>query len=175
MKIAGWLTEKVIGGCLVLMLAAPSAKAAVMPRQDEATAPVAQSKPQSGTQNVGVDSGSGSGKPTVDAAQPDASIPDAPEVALLQNPPSNRQNSSSQPSQDPQQNDATPTEPVGTAAAPGVTRTGVTASKPAGAAIAPAKQRRVRTILISLVVVAAAGVAIGTVAGISRTSPSQPK
>jgi len=173
MKIAGWLTEKVIGGCLVLMLTAPSAKAAVMPRQDEAASRVAQRTSQSGTQNVVPDSGNG--KPTVNSAQPDTSIPDAPEVALLQNPPSNGQNSSSQPSQDPQQNGATPTEPVGTAAAPGITRTGVAASKPAGAAIAPAKQRRVRTILISLAVVAAAGVAVGTVAGISRTSPSQPK
>jgi len=33
----------------------------------------------------------------------------------------------------------------------------------------------VRTFLISIAVVAAAGVAIGTVAGISHTSPSQPK
>ena len=55
------------------------------------------------------------------------------------------------------------------------TATGVAASKPAGAAIAPAKQRRVRTILISLGVVAAACVAVGIVAGLSRTSPSQPK
>jgi flagellar basal body-associated protein FliL len=51
----------------------------------------------------------------------------------------------------------------------------VTAAKPAGAAIAPAKQRRVRVILISLVVVAAAGVAVGTVVGLSHSSPSQPK
>ena len=77
------------------------------------------------------------------------------------------------PGQDQQQNGAAP--PVGTAAAPGEQATGVTASKPAGAAIAPAKQRRVRTFLISLGVVAAAGVAIGIVAGLSRTSPSQPK
>jgi hypothetical protein len=173
MKIAGWLTERLIGGCLVLILAAPSARAAVMPRQDEATARTGQGTPQSETQNVGAENVSG--KPAVDSAQRDAMLPDAPEVALLQNPPLNGQYSSSQPSQDPQQNGATPTEPVGTAAAPGITRTGVAASKPAGAAIAPAKQRRVRTFLISVAVVAAAGVAIGTVAGISRTSPSQPK
>ncbi len=171
MKIAGWLTERQIGGCLVLILAAPSAKAVVMPRQDELTARPAQSATHSGTQKVGADSGSGN--PTVGSAQTDTTIPDAPEVAQSQNPTSSGQNSSSQPSQDPQQNGAA--QPVGTAAAPGVTRTGVTASKPAGAAIAPAKQRRVRTFLISIVVVAAAGAAIGTVAGLSRTSPSQPK
>ena len=173
MKIAGWLTERMIGGCLVLIMAVPSAKAAVMPRQDEATARLAKSAPQSGMQNVGADSRSG--KPTMDSAQSDATIPDAPEVAQSQSPPSNGQGGSSQSSQDPQQNGATPTEPVGTAAAPSVTTTGVAASKPAGAAIAPAKQRRVRTFLISIVVVVAAGVAIGTVAGLSHTSPSQPK
>ena len=39
-------------------------------------------------------------------------------------------------------------EPVGTAAAETVPTTGVAASRPARAALAPAKQRRVRTILI---------------------------
>jgi hypothetical protein len=173
MKNAGWLTERLIGGCLVLILAAPSAKAAVMPPHDEATAQLAQSAPNGGTQKVRADSGSGD--PTIVPAQSDAAVLDAPEVAQSQSPPSNGKSGSSQPSQDPQQNGATPTEPVGTAAAPKVTKTGVTASKPAGAAIAPAKQRRVRTFLISIAVVAAAGVAIGTVAGISHTSPSQPK
>jgi hypothetical protein len=173
MKIAGCPTERLIGACLVLMLAAPSAKAAAMPRQDEPIASPAQSAPQTETQKVGAESGSG--KPTVDSAQSDATLPDAPEVAQSQSPPLNRQSSSSQPTQDPQQNGPTPTEPVGTAAAPAVRTTGVAASKPAGAAIAPAKQRRVRIFLISLVVVAAAGAALGTVAGVSHTSPSQPK
>jgi hypothetical protein len=51
----------------------------------------------------------------------------------------------------------------------------VAASKPAGAVIAPAKQRRVRTILISLGVVGATCVALGIVAGLSHASSSQPK
>lgn len=64
--------------------------------------------------------------------------------------------------------------PAGTAAAEkGVTRGGA-ASKPAGTAIAPAKQRQVRSLLIKLGVVAAAGVAVGTVMGLSKGTPSTP-
>ena len=64
--------------------------------------------------------------------------------------------------------------PVGTAAAEkGATRGGA-ASKPAGSAIAPAKQRQVRSLLIKLGLVAAAGVAVGTVMGLSKGSPTTP-
>lgn len=65
-------------------------------------------------------------------------------------------------------------KPVGTAAAPYERTTGIAASRPAGAAIAPAKQRRVRTILISLGVIAGAGIAVGSVAALSHGSPSRP-
>ena len=171
MKLGKWLTQKQIGGCLVFMLAAPNIRAAVMPRQDETIARADQSTSHNQAQNPDAVSG----KQSSNSAQPESTLPDAPEVAQAQSLPNNGQSSSSQPNQDPQQNGTTPAQPLGTAVAPSVTRTGVTASKPAGAAIAPAKQRRVRTILISLAVVAAAGVAVGTVAGVSRTSPSQPK
>jgi glucose/arabinose dehydrogenase len=67
------------------------------------------------------------------------------------------------------------TQPVGTAAAPYGNTTGVAASRPAGAVIAPAKQRRVRTILIRIGVVVGAGVAIGTVAALSHGSSSEPR
>lgn len=181
MRIAGWLTERVIGGCLVLILAAPTAKAAATPWQDAAPARQEQSAPSSAAQQVGADSGNG--KPVVDSAQSDVTLPNAPEVAAPEVAQSsstgpNGQNGSSQPttdqqSQDQEQNGTA--QPVGTAAAPSETPTGVAASKPAGAAIAPAKQRRVRTFLIGIGVVAAACVAVGVVAGLSRTSPSQPK
>ncbi len=65
-------------------------------------------------------------------------------------------------------------KPVGTAAAPYERPTGIAASKPAGAAIAPAKQRRVRTILISVGVVVGIGVALGTIVALSHASPSRP-
>ena len=67
-----------------------------------------------------------------------------------------------------------PAVPLGTATAQeGVTRGGL-ASKPAGTAIAPAKQRQVRSVLIKLGLVAAGAAAIGTVVGLSRSTSSVP-
>jgi len=64
--------------------------------------------------------------------------------------------------------------PLGTAAAQeGATRGGV-ASRPAGEAIAPAKQRQVRSLLIKLGLVAAGAVAVGTVVGLTRGTSSVP-
>lgn len=74
----------------------------------------------------------------------------------------------------PQQQPTAPQEPVGTAAAPYEKVTGVPASRPAGAAIAPAKQKRSRSILIKVGLIAAAGVAIGTVVALSAASSSKP-
>ncbi len=65
-------------------------------------------------------------------------------------------------------------KPVGTAAAPYEPTVGIAASRPVGAAIAPAKQHRVRSILISLGVIAGAGIAVGSVAALSHGSPSRP-
>ncbi len=55
----------------------------------------------------------------------------------------------------------------------GVT-SGGPASRPAGNAIAPAKQHQTRSLLIKLAVIGAAGVAIGTVLALSKASPSNP-
>jgi hypothetical protein len=171
MRIAGWLRERQIGGCLVLILAAPTTKAAAMPRQDAAPTRQEQSAPSSGAQEVGADSGNG--KAITDSAQPDATLPDAPEVAQSTGPASNGSNGSSQPSQDQQQNGAAP--PVGTAAAPAVKATGVAGSRVSGAAIAPAKQRRVHIFLIRVAVVVAACVAVGTVVALTHATPSEPR
>ncbi len=65
-------------------------------------------------------------------------------------------------------------EPLGTAAAESVRTTGNGASKPAGAAVAPAKQHRVRSLLIKLGAVAAVGVAVGSVAAMTKGTPSTP-
>jgi hypothetical protein len=64
--------------------------------------------------------------------------------------------------------------PVGTAAAPSFTTGGVAASQPAGVAIAPEKQRRVRTIVIRVGAIIAAGVAVGTVVGLTEATSSKP-
>lgn len=65
-------------------------------------------------------------------------------------------------------------KPVGTAAAETSTTKGFAVSRPAGAALAPAKQKRSRTILISVVALVGAAVAVGTVAAISAGTPSKP-
>lgn len=74
----------------------------------------------------------------------------------------------------PEQQKNNTSKPLGTAAAPYEKTTGVAASRPAGAVIAPAKQRRARSILIKVGVILGVGVAIGTVIALSVGSPSQP-
>lgn len=66
-------------------------------------------------------------------------------------------------------------KPVGTAAAPPESTVGTTASRPAGAVIAPAKQRRARAILIRVGLIVGAGVALGTVLALTHATPSQPQ
>ena len=73
----------------------------------------------------------------------------------------------------PQQPAATE-RPVGTAAAEIGNASGIAASKPAGVAIAPAKQHQSRSLLLKLGAVLGAGVAIGTVMALSSSSPSRP-
>lgn len=65
-------------------------------------------------------------------------------------------------------------EPLGAATAEGVPTVGGGASRPAGAAIAPAKQNQRRSLLIKLGVIAAAGVAAGTVYGLSKGTSAKP-
>ncbi len=65
-------------------------------------------------------------------------------------------------------------QPVGTAGAQAGPTAGGAASKPAGFAIAPAKQHQTRSFLIKLGAVAAAGVAIGTIVALSRGTGSNP-
>ncbi len=66
-------------------------------------------------------------------------------------------------------------QPLGTAVAPVEKPVGVAASRPAGAAIAPAKQKRARSFVIKVGVVVAAAVAVGTVVALSSGSPSRPQ
>lgn len=65
-------------------------------------------------------------------------------------------------------------EPLGAATAEGVPTVGGGASRPAGAAIAPAKQNQKRSLLIKLGVIAAAGIAAGTVYGLSKGTSAKP-
>jgi len=64
--------------------------------------------------------------------------------------------------------------PVGTAAAEAPKVTGITGAHPAGVAIAPAKQRRVRVIVLKVGAIIGAGAAVGTVIALSAATPSRP-
>ena len=64
--------------------------------------------------------------------------------------------------------------PLGTAAAEKARTAGGGASRPAGVAIAPVKQKRSRGLLIKLGALAAAGAAVGTVYALSRGTGSVP-
>jgi hypothetical protein len=65
-------------------------------------------------------------------------------------------------------------KPAGTAAAEPLKPSGVAASEPAGAAVAPGKQHRMRSLLITVGAVAGAGVALGTVYALSHGTSSKP-
>jgi hypothetical protein len=158
MRITGYWLRRQTVHCLVMLLAVPFGKAAMaLPQpagqQAEATTPA-----QTPSQNA--DSAT---KPNADTAPP-GSVP-------AQATDDNRQNGAPQTTPTQQQSGAQ--APVGTAAAPYEKGIGVAASRPAGAVIAPAKQRRTRSFLIKVGVIVAAGVAIGTVVGLSAASPSR--
>jgi hypothetical protein len=72
------------------------------------------------------------------------------------------------------QTQPSPQKPVGTAAAEPTHAAGIAASQPAGVAIAPAKQRRVRTIVIRTAAIIGAGIAVGTVVALTEATGSKP-
>jgi len=163
-----WLKREVAFG-LVIMLAMPLAEAAASPKegisgQQAQSVPSVPSEPQSaGSQAVKVEPETSRS----DATLPDSPSPAQPQSAAQGGPPALSQSASEQ------QREATP-KPVGSAAAPYEKTTGVAASRPAGAVIAPAKQRRARSILIRVSIVVGAAVAIGTVVALSHGSPNRP-
>lgn len=77
-------------------------------------------------------------------------------------------------SQSSQTQQAPPQRPVGTAAAEAPNASGIAASQPAGVAVAPAKQHRVRTIVLRMGAIVGAGVAVGTVVALTAATPSKP-
>ena len=90
-----------------------------------------------------------------------------------QNAPAN-QPAPSTPSTQMTQQPQTSTEPLGTAGAEGIPTSGGGASRPAGTAIAPAKQHQTRSLFLKLGAIAAAGIAVGAVAGLSKGTSSAP-
>ena len=126
-----------------------------------------------------------------------AALPDSPGTAWLQaqnnspqqpneaaqEPSPQQQNSTQQPaastpqeenSQAPVAQEQKPQRPVGTAAAEAPKVNGITAAQPAGVAIAPAKQRRTRTIVIRTGAIIGAAAAIGAVVALTAGTSSKP-
>lgn len=165
-----WLRKEMACG-LVMLLAVQYAEAAPAAQQQGTSGQQPQSA--SSAQSQGDDTASKVGKSDGDASISELAYPENPEPVHSQSTgqsaqPDATQSGSGQPQQDGAQ------KPVGTAAAPYETTTGVAASRPAGAVIAPAKQRRARSILIRVGVVVGAAVAIGSVVLLSHASPSRP-
>lgn len=79
-----------------------------------------------------------------------------------------------QPSQQPSTTAPAGVAPVGTAVAPDMRPGGAPAATPSGAAIAPAKQRRIRRFGVRTALLVGGVVAIGVVAGASLASPNRP-
>lgn len=162
MRISGYWLRRRIAHCLIVLMAVPFVSTAqALPSQQVEAAAAAPAQP------LGADAGTPNAGPVQSQS---GATPDNPAAAGSQttNPPAAApQSTTSQPAQNG-------TAPVGTAAAPYEKGIGVAASRPAGAVIAPAKQRRTRTILIRVGLIVAAGVAIGTVVGLSSASPSTP-
>jgi cytoskeletal protein RodZ len=97
-----------------------------------------------------------------------AELPDAPSSA--------QQNPQAPPAQQtpPAQTQSGGSVPSGAAAAKAAPAKGAPASRPVGAAIAPAKQRERRSLLIKVGLLAGACVAVGSVVALSKASPGKP-
>ena len=170
MKISAMWMRRVIAFGLAIMLAMPLAEAAAVspPKgisgQELQSVPPAQSEPQ--------DSASRAVKAEPAPSKNDTLLPDSPSPTQFQSDTPGELPAASQSAAE-QQQQATP-KPIGSAAAPLERTTGVAASRPAGAVIAPAKQRRAGSILIRVSIVVGAAVAIGTVVALSHGSSSHP-
>ncbi len=166
MKPNPWLTKIVLVMTLVALSGLPAmAQAASATPQNSAQQPPADSTQQPTGR---VDPAAGPKTPVPSADYPDAPSASAPQ----QSAPSEQQSSSAAQPDHPQPQ--TVQEPEGTAAAERGRTAGGAGSKPAGMAIAPAKQKQTRSLLIKLGAVAAAGLAFGTVYALTRATPAVP-
>lgn len=158
--------------CLTPELAAAVAQQnAQSQQQPQGTDQATPAQPQSPSQPSDQQSGT-----TVDPSkaplQPITTYPDAP------TPQQDQQQTTTQPvtttTEPTPQEQQRPSEPVGAAAAEKAQTAGGAASKPAGSAIAPAKQHQTRGLLFKIGAIAAGGLAAGTVYALTRGTSSKP-
>jgi hypothetical protein len=155
-KVSAHLLQREIAISLIVFLAAPFGGSATVFAQQ--TAPSQQVQGTSSSQQPAQGSDIGNPKPVISTSPAPSN---APESGAPKTP------------QAPQE--SAPQAPLGTAVAPYGKGIGIAASRPAGAVIAPAKQRRTRSFVIKLSVLIGACVAVGTVVALSNGSPSQPQ
>lgn len=110
----------------------------------------------------------------VDPSQGPLNPAPAPDTGTLPEAPSASSQPATTPEAVPQQSRPRSSQPVGVGTAQQAPTAGGAASKPAGNAIAPAKQRQYRSLLIKLGAIAGAGVALGTVLALSKGTKSTP-
>jgi hypothetical protein len=130
-------------------------------------APAGQNQPQQATPPSGT-----TVNPSEAPLAPVTTYPDASGTQQQQQPDATKAPAQSNLPEGPQPKK--PSEPVGAATAESVPTTGGAAAKPAGVAIAPAKQHQTRSWLIKVGAIVAAGAAVGTVYALSRGTSSTP-
>jgi hypothetical protein len=162
MTKASWWSRQVARS-LILWMAVPFGWNSACAQETPSVNPAPQSSPAQSAGNPVTPNQPGAS--AGENSKTSATYPDAPQAQTAQ-PDNGKSGSQPQPE--------TGQKPLGVAVAPYTRPSGVAGSRPAGAVIAPAKQKRVRTILISVGLLAGAGIAIGTVAALSHASPSHP-
>lgn len=162
----GWFYRQIAAG-LVLLLATPLGVASASAQQETPSSQQAVNASASQAQQAKADSQSTpqlADAPSPQTALQASTVPASEAVARSQD--------ASAPQSAPQQSG--PAQPLGTAAAPSQPDTGVAASKPSGAAIAPGRQKRARSFVIKVGLLVGAAVAVGTVVALSSASSSRP-
>ncbi len=131
------------------------------------------SQQQSPSNGVMIDPSAAPLKPSATPPSDETPLPNAPQPAPPEqqapSPSAAQPATSTQPAAQ-----SAPQAPLGAAAAEQVRTAGGGASRPAGNAIAPVKQHQYRSLVIKLGALAAAGVAAGTVYGLSHATSSTP-
>lgn len=146
--------------------ATQSPESPAQPQNTQAAQPAGQSQPQQPNSGTNVN-------PSQAPLQPVTTYPDAAGAQQEQQSTDTAQAQTQTIPEGPQPKKQT--EPVGAATAESVPTTGGAAAKPAGVAIAPAKQHQTRSWIIKIGAVLAAGAALGTIYALSHsTSPTPP-
>ncbi len=169
MNSSGGVQAGVIASTLVLaLLLNPFVYASA---QEPAPTPAADPQLQNGGTTQSTPPATASPNP---AAPAHDELPNSPGSLQAQSAAPTTEQPAQTPAQSPTQSQNGTREPLGTAAAKTIPTTGIAASRPAGSALAPAKQRRVRSILIRTGALVGAAAAIGVTMALSMGSPSRP-